>query len=181
MLFRSPKLSKATKYGLSIVSYSKQGAKVSAEKSQRKKNDPKISEGKFDKGEDETSYTFENKKAQANVDRGGFERLSYQFNTSKYERLSDKMKKFNTKHLWIKYNSTVLFVWEGIRLAAEAHQVPLVCDGTVHLEILGGTSADPQSSLVPFGTDYTSEPELKLCPVSPADPARRERTASDPW
>ena len=67
--------------------------------------------------------------------------------------------------------ATMLFAWEGTRLAAEAHQVPLVCDGTVHLEILGGTSADPQSSLAPFGTDHPSEPELKLCPVSPADPA----------
>ena len=46
--------------------------------------------------------------------------------------------------------ATVLFAWEGTRLAAEAHQVPLVCDGTVHLEILGGTSADPQSSLAPL-------------------------------
>ena len=106
--FTMPKLSKATKYGLSIVSYSKQGAKVSATgKTQQKKNNIKVSEGDFDKGEDETSYTFENKKAQANVDRGGFERLSYQFNTSKYERLSDKMKKFKIEHLWIKYNSAV--------------------------------------------------------------------------
>ena len=129
--FTMPKLSKATKYGLSIVSYSKQGAKVSATgKTQQKKNNIKVSEGDFDKGEDETSYTFENKKAQANVDRGGFERLSYQFNTSKYERLSDKMKKFKIEHLWIKYNSAVALLQNDMNTDEPFEESELI--GTIY-------------------------------------------------
>ena len=90
-------------------------------------------EGNFDKGEEETSYTFENKKAQANADRGGFERLSYQFATSKYERLSDKMKKFNTKHLWIKYNSAVVLLQNDMNTDEPFEEIELI--GSTYSEI----------------------------------------------
>ena len=132
--FTIPKLSKATKYGLSVVSYSKEGTKVNTtDKTQQKKNNVKASEGNFDKGEDETSYTFENKKAQANADRGGFERLSYQFATSKYERLSDKMKKFDTRHLWIKYNSAVVLLQNDMNTDEPFEEIELI--GSTYSEI----------------------------------------------
>ena len=110
--FDIPKLKTAEKYTLSVVSFSKnKGLNAVTTKSKQ------TQEGKsgYDQLEEETTAIVRNKKAKATIKEEVFERLSYDFKTSKYKSLKQKMNAFKTERkLWAKVSSDVVMLYNNM-------------------------------------------------------------------
>lgn len=113
LTYTMPKLNNETKYTLSIVSQRKNKTNKPTKATTTKTS--KEPESGYDNLEGETSTTIRNTKAQASVKEGDFERLTYNFRTSKYKSLKQKMNTFKTERkLWLKISSDVVTLFNNM-------------------------------------------------------------------
>lgn len=113
LTYTMPKLNNETKYTLSIVSQRKNKTNKPTKATTTKTS--KEPESGYDNLEGESSATIRNTKAQASVKEGDFERLTYNFRTSKYKSLKQKMNAFKTERkLWLKITSDVVTLFNNM-------------------------------------------------------------------
>ena len=113
LTYTMPKLNNETKYTLSIVSQSKNKTNNYTKTTTTKTS--KEPESGYDNLEEESSATIRNTKAQASVKEEDFERLTYNFRTSKYRSLKQKMNAFKTERkLWLKISSDVVTLFNNM-------------------------------------------------------------------
>ncbi|MDO5106412.1 Ig-like domain-containing protein [Capnocytophaga sp.] len=92
-----PDLQPEQKYNLQIISRSKQAAPVQ-QQTQTTSAFKTVEAAYDDDTETESSYRFREHKAKVQLGEGEFDRLSYEFRTSKYRTFQQKIEAFNVKH-----------------------------------------------------------------------------------